>query len=74
MPWLKTSTTYYRAQLGLQDKDRAIKEWLVYCVLLNLNPRMFGQIGIDWLPLLDLTLKCHGQQPRPYKVINRVTY
>ena len=30
MPWPKTGTTYYNAQLGLLDKDRAFKR-LVVC-------------------------------------------
>ena len=43
MPWPKTGTTHYHAQLGLPDKGRAIKELVVYRVLLNLIPRVFGQ-------------------------------
>ncbi len=39
----KTSTTYYHAQLTLSEKDRAIKEFVVCLVLLNLIPRVFGQ-------------------------------
>ncbi len=28
MPWPQTGATHYPAQLRLQDKGRAIKEWL----------------------------------------------
>ncbi len=37
MPWPKTSTTQYHAQLGLPDKGRTIKE-LVVCHSLDLEP------------------------------------
>ena len=33
MPWPKTGSTYYHAQLGLTDKDREIKgDWLTVIV------------------------------------------
>ena len=38
MPWPKTGATYYHAQLGLPDKGHAIKEMVVYWVLLYLIP------------------------------------
>ncbi len=34
MPWLQTGATHYHAQLGLQDKGRAIKG-LVVCWSIN---------------------------------------
>ncbi len=30
MPWLQTGATQYHAQLGLKDRDRAIKGLVVY--------------------------------------------
>ncbi len=30
MSWPKTVATHYHAQLGLADKVRAIKRWVVY--------------------------------------------
>ena len=39
----KTGATHYHAQLGLEDKGRAIKELVVFWVLLNLIPQVFGQ-------------------------------
>ena len=37
MPWPKTGTTQYHAQLGLPDKGRAIKG-LVVCINWDLEP------------------------------------
>ncbi len=37
MPWPQTGATQYHAQLGLQDKGRAIK-WLVVCNNWDLEP------------------------------------
>ena len=37
MPWLQTGATQYNAQLGLQDKDHAIKG-LVVCNNVDLEP------------------------------------
>ncbi len=53
MPWLQTSATQYRAQLGLPDKGRAIKE-LVVCNSWDLEP-------LDMLK--GLALCCY--QPSP---------
>ena len=36
MPWPKTGATHYHTQLGLSDKGRAIKELVVYWMLLNI--------------------------------------
>ena len=53
MPWLKTSTTYYHAQLGLLNKGRAI-QGLVACIIWDL----------DTLDLINsLALGCY--QPSP---------
>ena len=41
MPYTKTGETHYHAQL--QDKDRAIKELVVYYMLLDLILQDFGQ-------------------------------
>ena len=76
MSWPKTGATHYHAQLGLSDKGHAIKELVVWWVLLNLLPCVFGQKWRDLAPLsyprlLSLALECHGQQPRPYEVIDR---
>ena len=42
MPWPKTGATRYHAiaQLGLQDKDRAIKELVVCWVLQVIGEKM----------------------------------
>ena len=41
MPWPKTGATQYHAQLGLPDKDRAIKVLVVFNDL-ALGSRVFG--------------------------------
>ena len=41
MPWPKISATYYHAQFGIPDKGRAIKESVVFWMLLKLTTRMF---------------------------------
>ena len=72
MPWPKTGATHYHAQFGLPDKCRAIKELVVKWVLLNLIRRKRKDLAPHGYPgLSDLTLECHGQMPRPYKVIDR---
>ena len=64
MPWPKTGTTHYHAQLGLPAKGRAIK--------VMIGPWVFGRKRSDLTPLsypglLDLTLKCHGQHLHPLR-------
>ena len=76
MSWPKTGATHYHAQLGLSDKGHAIKELIVWWVLLNLITRVFVQkrrylASLSYPRLLDLALEFHGQQPRPYEVIDR---
>ncbi len=44
IPWLKTSATYYLAQLGLHDKGRTVKELFVFNSW-NLEPLVLLQ---DW--------------------------
>ena len=59
----KTGETYYHAKSGPTDKGRAIKECIVYLVILNLIPWVFGQIRRICLPLLNplnLTSLCLG--------------
>ena len=69
----KQAHFFYHAQLGLQDKGRALNElvfdpyppedWIEKDILASLH--------YPWL--LHLTLKFHGNQPRgPYKVIEVV--
>ncbi len=53
MPWPQTGASQYHAQLGLQDKGRAIKE-LVVCNSWDLEP-----LGL----LNGLALGCY--QPSP---------
>ena len=74
MPWPKQTQLIINGQLGLPAKGRAIKELVGLWVLPNLIPRVFGRKRKDLTPLsypelLDLTLKCHEQQPYSYKVI-----
>ena len=56
--------------------QRSFNQGVGYLMGVNLIPRVFGQKRRDLAPLsyprlLDLTLKCYGQQPRPYEVIDR---
>ena len=44
----QTGATYYNAQLGPPDKGRENKELVVYWMLLNLIPWVFGQKRIDF--------------------------
>ena len=71
MPCSRTGATLYHAQLGLPDKDREIKEFVVCLVLPNPIPGVFGQRSKDLAPIswLNLMLKCYGQQPQPYENI-----
>ena len=62
MPWPKTGTTHYYAQLGLVDKVSTIKEF--GCLVDDIYPGCLDRKGDSWLPLVMLgclTL----QQPRP---------
>ncbi len=53
MPWPRTGATDYHAQLGLSDKGRAIKGWVV-CYSWDLEP----------LDLLNgLALGCYQRSP-----------
>jgi len=47
MPWPKTCATHYLTQLGLLDKGRAIKEFVVYSLSITQYPGrlMFGILG-----------------------------
>ena len=59
----QSGDTHYHAQLGLDpDKGSAIKE-------LDIKRHLALISYSSWL--LDLTLKCHGQQPGPYELIDR---
>ncbi len=53
MPWPQICATQYHAQLGLSDKDRAIKE-LVVCNSWDLEP---------WDLLQGLALGCYQLSP-----------
>ncbi len=57
MPWPKTGATQYHTQLGLSDKDRAIKR-LVVCNNRDLEP-------LDLL--IGLAIGCY--QPSPEVLI-----
>ena len=61
MPMSKAGATLYHAQLGLPNKGFAIKELVVF------YSTLYPGISYPWL--LDLTLKCQGQHPRPYEAI-----
>ena len=67
---LNCYSTDNHALLVLPNKCRAIKEFVVCWALIDLIHWVFGQKIYIWL--LDLTLKCHGQQPQLlYEEINR---
>ena len=68
-----TGTTHYYAQLGLFRQMSCNQRMVVWLVLLNLIPKVFGRkrrdlafLSYPWL--LNLTLECHEQHPRPYVV------
>ena len=69
MPWPKTGASHEHAQLELLHKVRAIKD-LAVTMVFGQNRRDLAPLSYPWL--LDLTLECHGQQPRPYGVINNI--
>ena len=48
MLWRQTEANHYHAQLGLLDKGHAIKEFIVYWVLLHLIPRVFERKRRDY--------------------------
>ena len=75
----KKGAIHYHAQLGLLRQRSCNHGLVVRWVLLNLIPRVFGQKRRDLAPLsypglLDLTLKCHVQQPRPYEISEASIY
>ncbi len=48
MPWLKTGTTNYHTQLGLPDKDCAIKGY-VFCISWGLEPFKLPEQSGSWV-------------------------
>ena len=76
MPYTKSGETPYHAQL--QDKDRAIKELVVYYMLLDLILQDFGQRRRDWFPL-DILGCCFLRssvinKSRPTEVMEKVLF
>ena len=60
MHWLKTGATHYHAQLGLPNKDRAIKE-LGVTGRLDRREGFISTLLLFWL--YNKIFKYHEQQP-----------
>ena len=57
-----------RQEQGLQKL--VVCQFLFYLIFRVFGEQRRDQATLSYPWLLDLTLECHGQQPRPYNVVN----